>query len=110
MQQGGLLAQGHGMDGGQHADRRADPDAPGAAQQQRGEGDRRRAGAVRHEVVLGQPDRVQPGLLGHFRGPYRPVERLPLALAGELGAQYKCSYVHRSSCFLGSESGAPPPA
>ena len=79
-------------------------------EQQGRQGDRGRAGAVRHEVVLGQPDRVQPGLLGHFRGPYRPVERLPLALPRELGSQHETSHVHCFSCFLGPDAELPHPA
>lgn len=77
MQQRGLLAEGHGVDGGQYAHRRTDAEAVGAAEQQGGEGDGRRAGPVRYEVVLGQPHRVEPRLLGDLGGAYRAVQGLP---------------------------------
>ncbi len=107
MQQRGLLAQGDRVDGGQYADGGAHPDPAGAAEQQRGQGDGGRTGAVRHEVVLGQPYRVEPGLLGDLRRADRPVQGLPLALARKLGAQHKASYVHRISRFLGSDPSSP---
>ena len=58
-------------------------------EQQGRQGHRRGADAVRDEVVLGEPDGVEPGLLGHLGGPHRPVQRLPLPLARELGGQNK---------------------
>ncbi|MFE6780603.1 hypothetical protein, partial [Streptomyces sp. NPDC057676] len=39
--------------------------------------------------------------------PHRPVQRLPLSLAGELGRQYKSSYAHRTPAFLGADAALP---
>lgn len=79
----------------QHAHGRAHPQPPGPAEQQGRQRHRRRADPVRDEVVFGEPDRIEPGLLGHLRGPYRPVQCLALSLARELGRQNKRSYAHR---------------
>ncbi|CAM5502139.1 hypothetical protein SALBM217S_05794 [Streptomyces griseoloalbus] len=107
VQQRGLFAERDRVDGGQHTDRRAHAQPPGAAEQQRRQGDGGRAGAVGHEVVLGQPDRVEPRLLGHFGGADRAVQRLTLALPGEPGGQHETSNAHCSSCFLGSDAELP---
>lgn len=109
MQQCGLFAERHGVCVGEHADRRADADTAGAAEQQRGERDGRRARPVRHEVVLGQPDRVEPRLLGDLRRSHRAMQCLSVALSRELGRQYKTSYTHRTPVLLGAEA-APCPA
>ena len=108
MQQRRLLAERDGMGVRQHAHGRADADPPGAPQQQRGQRHRRRADAVRHEVVLGEPDSVEPGLLRHLGGAHRAVQRLPLSLPGELGGQYERSNAHRHSASLQLDASGSP--
>ena len=109
VQQRGLLAEGHRVRGGQYADGRADAGCGGCGPAAvRGERDGRRAGPVRHEVVLGQPHRVEPGLLGHLGRPHRAVQRLSLALSRELGREYKTSYAHRTFLPPRRRQGAPP--
>ena len=61
-----------------------------------GEGDSRRADPVRHEVVFGQPHGVEAGRLGGLGGGHRPVQRLALALTGELGRQHEGPNSHRA--------------
>lgn len=107
MEQGGLLAERHGMLGRQHAHRRADTDSAGASEQQRRQRDGRRAYAVRYEMMFGQPDRVEPGLLRDLGGPDRPVQGFTLSLTRELGCQYECSYAHRLLPPYGRR-GSPP--
>ncbi len=109
MQQRRLFADGHRVGGGQYGDRRADPQSPGAAQQERGQGDRGRTGAVGHEMVLGQPDRVEPRFLGDLGGADRTVQRLPVALTREPGRQHETSYAHCFFLLPWLRRGAPPP-
>lgn len=95
VQQRGLLAEHHRVLVGQHAHRRAHADPAGAAEQQRGQGRGGRAHPVRHEVVLRQPDGIEPGLLRDLRGADGPVQGLTLPLARKLSRQYERSYAHR---------------
>ncbi|CAO0833403.1 hypothetical protein SMICM17S_12480 [Streptomyces microflavus] len=75
--------------------RRCRPGSAGSGRAAARPGWWRRADPVRHEVVLGQPDRVEPGLLRRLRGPDGPVQGLARPLARELSCQNERSDAHR---------------
>jgi hypothetical protein len=87
VEQRDLLGKRHRVRGRQHADGRAQPDARRRPERVCGERDRGRAGAVGHEVVLGDPRVVEARRLGaHHRVP-RPPQRGTVVLAGKSARQ-----------------------
>ncbi len=84
IEQGGLLGECDRVLSGQHADRGTDRHPAGRAQQVSGQGDRRGADPVRHEMVLGDPHVVEACLLGGHRGGDRGFQHGGVVLTGEL--------------------------
>ena len=98
-----LLRDANRVAQGQHVHREADPDPPGAARDRGREGDRRgEHRAVRHEVELREPRRVEPPPIRRLGEGEALPERLRLAAARTGRELHEHAELHRCGLLPGS--------